>query len=423
MRLSPVLRVRAWIAKLHPKVTTTPQENKQLLSLLSSSFRRTLDDVHPPISTSETRISGPAVDNASARAAMDHLQSVLHHPLLAQNPLDPTKAQSAATEAATMMDQAMIDGRANLEVVERCMRVYNQIPHNDNAAIKEEHRLGRKISAWFTSSGAATKKDFLCSAAILRQAVPIMYSDGLEATVWEWLEMLYSRKVVVEDSQQQPQPRSHTQPLQRFVQESHLTFLMIKEALRRSRLDAAVVQFVQTCTYMQSTGRMSSQARSSPPWQATIKAVTMALLRRRHQHDLPAHLFDCFLEHNSSWSDPTTLTFELISVYHPTKPSAKELALAVGQRDDRVQAHFDKMKGMSQPAQKIMLNALLDAAQLLLRQDSTTAREARLILDLVEKHFPTLAGHQGNAATQKRLQSVRDSIPPSEFVPALVGVT
>lgn len=423
MKLSPVLYVRSWIAKLHPKVMTTPQENKQLLSLLSSSFRRTLDDVHPPISPIETRIPGPATDNASARAAMDHLQSVLHHPLLAQKPLNHTKAQSAATKAAMMMDQAMMDDSADLDVVERCTRMYNQIPHNENAAIKEEYRLGRKISAWFTSSSAETKQRFLCSPAILRQAVPIMYSEGLDAVVWEWLEMLYSQNLRIEDSQQHTQLQSNAEPSQRFVHESHLTFLMIKEALRRSKLDTAVVQFIQTCAYMQRTGRTSPQAHSSQPWQATIKAVTMALLRRRHRHGLPAHLFDGLLEHKSLWSDPTTLNFELISLYHPIKPSAKALAVAIGQRDDRVQAHFNRMKAMSQPAQRIVLNALFDGAQLLLQQNPTSAREARLILDLVEKHFPTLAGHQGNAAAQRRVHSARDSIPLSGFVPAVVGVT
>jgi hypothetical protein len=423
MKLTPVLCVRSWIAKLHPKVTTTPQENKQLLSLLSSSFRRTLDDAHPPILPTENRISGPAMDNASARAAIYHLQSVLHHPLLAQNSLQAIKAQSAAANAAVMMDQAMIDGRADLEVIEKCVRVYSQTLQNDNAAIKDEDRLGRKISAWFTSASKATKQRFLCSPAILRQAVPIMYADGLEATVWEWLGMLYSRTVHSSHPQQQSHGQNGTKPLQWFVQESHLTFLMIKETLHRSRLDAAVVQFIQTCAYMQSTERMSSEARSSHPWQATVKAITMALLRRRHQHGLPAHLFDGLLEHRSSWSDPATLIFELISLYHPTSPSAKDLAITVGQRDDQAKAHLDEMKAMSQPAQKIMLNALLDGAQLLLEQDSTSVREARLILDLVEKQFPTLAFNPSNAATQKRIQSVRESIPPPEFVPALVGIT
>ena len=426
MKLTPTLYVRSWIAKLHPPMPTTPQENKQLLSLLSSSFQRRLDDAHPPVQSKENMpqatvcVSGPAVDNSSARATMDHLQSLLHHPLLAQNAAHHPKAQTEAAQAATMMDQAILRGQANLDLVDRCMQVYLRTLQSGD--VKDEFRLGRRISAWFTSSNPATKERFLSSPGPLRNAVPILYADGLEEVVWEWLEVLYSRKVDLADSQREIEVSVASKPSHWVLQESHLTFLMIKEALRRSRLDAAVQQLVQTCAYMSNTGRMSSFLRSSQPWQASTKAVTLALLRRRRRHGLSAVLFDQFLDHRSSWSDPDSLTSKLIPLYHPTQPSAQELAMTVEQANDSIQAHFDHIKVMSDSAQEVVLNALLDGAQLLMLQDNSSVRQAQLILDLVEKQFPNLSDVKHKEATQKRIQFVRKTILPQHFVDPPIGV-
>jgi hypothetical protein len=423
MKLTPILYVRSWIAKLHPPMPTTPRENKQLLSLLNSSFQRQLDDAHPPVqptvSTPQLTVSASesATDNVSARATMDHLQSLLHHPLLAQSTAYQTEIKSGAARAATMMDQAMRRGRAGLEMVAQCMQVYLKILQNGNTAIKEEYRLGGRISAWFTSSDSATKERFLSSPGLLRNAVPILYADGLEEVVWEWLGMLYSRKAGVDNS------HNATEPVQWVLHQSHLTFLMIKEALRRSRLDSAVLQFIQACGYMRQTGQMPSEIRSSEPWQAATKAITIALLRRRHQHGLSAHLFDSLLERRSSWSDQNTLTFELISLYHPNRPSAKELASVMGQDRGRIQAQFDQIKVMSEPAQKIVLNALLDGAQLLLKQDPSSVQHTRLILDLVEQQFPNTTERESNGATQKRIQSARQTLTPHTFMPAPIAIT
>jgi hypothetical protein len=406
---------------------TTPQENKQLLSLLSSSFQRRLDDIHPPIEAAEplhqatAPLSSPAMDNTRARAATHHLQSLLHHPLLARSTTHQVEARFGASQAAMMMEQAMFRGEADIDMVRRCMQIHmRKLPQSN---VSHESRLGRIIFAWFTSSNAEIKDKFLASPECLRIAVPILYADGLEEVVWEWLAMLYSRKVDSGNAF----PGESRQVTGKFVgwvlQETHLVFLMIKEALRRSRLDAAVLQLVNTCAYMSSTGRMSSSIRSSPPWQATTRAVTMALLRRRHRHGLSENLFDRLLEHRSSWSNADTLTSPLISLYHPTQASAEELAVAVSQPHARVQAYSDQIKAMSEPAQKVMLNALLDGAQLLLvGQDSTSVRQAQLILDLVQKHFSNLADMKGDKATQKRIHFFRQFLTPQNFVPAPVGV-
>lgn len=429
MKLTPVLYVRSLLAKLHPPMPATPQENQQLLSLLSLSFKRRLDDAHPPIETKKPHyrakvpVSGPVVDNFSARAIMDHLHSLLQHPLLAQNALVPSKTQLPEAEAAIMMDQAMLRGEADLGVVVRCMEIYIKTVQDANVAVNDEYRLGRRISAWFMSSNAANKEKFLSSTKCLRNAVPILYAEGLEEVVWEWLRMLYGRKIIVGNFQGQASSNDNKKRLNWVLQESHLTFLMIKEALRRSRLDAAVLQLIQAAAYMQSTGRMLPEVRSSPPWRAATNAITKALLRRRHGHGLSARLFDRFLEQRSLWSDRSTFDFELICLYHPRRPSARELVIALGEGKEEVKVRFNQIKSMSEPARKIILNSLLDGAQLLLEQAPGAEPNARLILDLIEMHFPTFADAESSGTTPKRIQSVRHTITPQQAMPAPIGIT
>jgi hypothetical protein len=408
---------------------TTANENSQLLSLLNSSFQRRLDDAHPPIRPADSLqkrsmpISGPRVENVSARATMDHLQSLLQHPLLAEVAREGKESSSEAAKAALTMDHAMRRGKVSLELVEKCMQTYVKTLKGGNAIVENGHRLGSKISAWFTSCDPIVREDFLCSTQALRNAVPIMYADGLDEIVWEWLEMLYARDFATGSPEKQVNSRTDIDSMRWILHECHLTFLMIKEALRRSKLDAAVLQFTQACEYMQSTGRMSETTRSLQPWQSTVKAITMAILRRRGQHTLSADLFDRLMNHRSSWSASNTLQFALLSIYHPTQPSGQELINSMAQPDQHFEIHLDHIKNMSDQGQKIVVNALLDGAQLLLEQGSSSLRLARRVVDLVEKHFPSLANPEGDRATERRIQSVRQHITSHQPIPASLAPT
>jgi hypothetical protein len=430
MKLTSILYVPSWISKLHPPMPTTTKENRQLLSLLGSSFQRQLDEAHPPIQSTEPPhrqsmpISGPAVDNTSARATKNHLQSLLQHPVLCRKEVNYRKPIFAAANAATMIDQAMLGGEVNLDALRKCMRSYIQTSPRQGPVIMDKSHLGRKVSAWFTSSSAATKKKFLSSPGILASAVPILYADGLEEDVWEWLRMLYAGSLDTSNIQQYSDRQLHAKHLQRILQEIHLTFLMIREALRRRRLDAAILHFIHACGYMQRTGRMSPQVRSSQPWLATTKTVTMALLGRRYQHRLSAHTYDCFLQHHSLWSSSSAFAFELVCLYHPLRPSAKELVAAVSQANDQVEALFDQVKAMDDRTQKVVLKSLLDGAQFLLEQNPSSASQAKLILHLAEQQFPQFADADRNEAPQRRIGSVRHTITPYRSMPtAAIGIT
>lgn len=320
-------------------------------------------------------------------------------------------AQFTAAEAAKMMDQAVLQGKANLNLVKKCLDVYSKTVYRGRAMVTDEFRLGGRVSAWFTASHMFTKEKFLSSLDMLRLAVPIMYADGQEEVVWQWLGLLYSGELGGSDCQQQSHPDDKTKPLRSVLRETNLTLLMIREALGRGELDAAILQFINACAYMQSTGRMSTNVRSSQLWRTTTRAITMQILRKQYQHGLSADVFDRFLEYRSSWSSSNTFAFELVSLYHPIRPSAEALVIALGQAKDQLEAQFCYMKSMSAGVQRVMSNSLLDGAQLLLEQNPGSVKQAQLVLDLVENQFPHLGRGQGDGVNaRKRIESVRQTI-------------
>lgn len=317
----------------------------------------------------------------------------------------------------------MLHGEGDVGLVYRSMKVYERtLQHGGTKAQEDRYGIGEKIVAWFTSSTAATKEKFLSSRHILNVTVPVMYAEGQEGAVWEWLAMLYSRNFGSGISYPGNDPDVSSRHPEWVIQEIDLIRFMIKEDLRRGRLDTAVLQFIKASDYMQRTGRMSSETQSSRNWQATINAMTFAILQRRHRHGLPDHLFDNLVEHRSLWSSSSTFASELVLLYHPTRPSAKELVNAINQAHDQVQVRFSRIETMREHGKKIILNSLLDGAQLLLEQKSNFVKEAQLILDLIEEQFPDMAAREGNEVTEKRIQSVRQIICPQEVMPTPIGI-
>src|SRR2546423_2758972 len=132
MRLTPNLGVRSLVAKLHPPLLKTPRESQQLLSVLDSAFKRQLDDAHPPVNPvkslgiGQARANDIVFANPSVNAANDHLLSILHHPLLETKGGQNTDTKSSAARAVTLLDNAIMEGRVTLVLLEQCISIYNQ---------------------------------------------------------------------------------------------------------------------------------------------------------------------------------------------------------------------------------------------------------------------------------------------------------
>lgn len=92
MRGSAVFRgLKSWVSALHPAAPLTPKESQRLLTALTGSFRRHLDETHPKAAASEvlpklgngdSPKARPRALHSSAAAADKHLSLILTNPLL-----------------------------------------------------------------------------------------------------------------------------------------------------------------------------------------------------------------------------------------------------------------------------------------------------------------------------------------------------
>lgn len=421
MRLTPILGVRSLVAKLHPPLLKTPRESQQLLSVLKSAFKRQLDDIHPPVHPvnsqdfERSRTNDRVFANPSVNAANDHLLSILHHPLLETKDGRTTGIASAATRAVTLLDKAIVEGRVTPALLEQCIIIYKQTGRH-LPSVSEGHRLGYKIVAWFNTTGAATREAFL-TGRLMDHVVPLMYSEGQEQVVWEWLRMLYEGDFggLNEESAYNPKSPAWQE------KEATLVRLMVREALRRRNLPGAIQEYAQAWNYMSQSGRLTQESHQSYPKSSnssmsrTSTMIVHMIVHKRHEHGVPPQLYDLVMRFDQHWSRPKYWQQLFLPIYHPTKPSGQNLLQSLLSGDflqNKLQAVRQRAKAGTP---KLATIAMIDAAQLLLDQDQPT--KAQFILDETEKYFPEFVSGSKLQDNESRIQAARREVAakPIEF--------
>ena len=354
------------------------------------------------------------MDNASAKVTVNHLQSLLQHPLLGPPSSQKVDTACSRTAAAAMLEKAMFQRRASVELIDQCLDVHGTAVTRQNTTANDSSGFGMKLASWFTSSDLETKLQFLASTDLLGKAVPVMYASGQEELVWEWLNLLYERGNHAQDKRETSKLGYDVQTKFWVNHECYLTFFMIREVLRRKDIHAAIQQFVQACGYMKLSGRISKAVLFSRPWRSATVAVLLALLRNRHRHGLSAALFDDLLAHREAWSDNSFLAHELITMYHPTAPSIAPFANTISAAPEELERRLS-LRNLSNPARQIVLTALMEGVQLVLEHNACPARQLELFLDLIEDQHISKTKQRHVGVAQQRIESIKRLLMPQSL--------
>jgi hypothetical protein len=421
MRLTPILGVRSLVAKLHPPLPKTPRESQQLLSVLNSAFKRQLDEVHPPVNSAKSqdfersRTNDTVFANPSVNAANDHLLSILHHPLLEMKNGESIGAESTAARAVALLDTAIVEGKVTPALLEQCIIFYKQdgryMPTGSG-----NHRLGYKIVTWFNTTDAITKEDFL-TGQLMNDVVPLMYSEGQEQVVWEWLRRLYEGDFGGRNDNSAYDPNSPAWQ----EKEASLVRLMVREAVRRRNLTGAIQEFAQAWNYMTESGRLRHGSQLSHPnpfnssMSRTSTMIVHMIIHRRHDHGVPSLLYDLITRLDQHWSRPKYWQQMFLPIYHPTRPTAENLLRSLHSGDFlQHKLHVIRQRAKS-GAPKLATIAMIDAAQLLLEQEQPM--KAQFVLDATEKHFPEFVSERKSQDNESRIRAARREVKvkPVEF--------
>jgi hypothetical protein len=307
-----------------------------------------------------------------------------------------------------LLDTAIVEGRLTPALLEQCIRVYSRNGRHP-PELPEGQRLGYKITAWFNTTDAATREDFL-TGQLMMHVVPLMYSEGQEQVVWEWLRMLYEGDFGGRNVNTAYNPQSAAWQ----ASEANLVRLMIKEALRRENIPGAIQEYAQAWNYMTESGRLPRERRAFGPNTAssmmsrTSAMIVHMIISRRHNHGVPLLQFDVITRLDEHLRKPKYYQPVFLPIYHPARPSADDLLQSL--RSGDFSQH--KVRGIRERAKsgapKLATIAMIDAAQLLLDQGQPT--KAQYVLDRIEEHFPELVSESQLQDNESRIQAARREV-------------
>ncbi|ETI26103.1 hypothetical protein G647_02880 [Cladophialophora carrionii CBS 160.54] len=408
MRLSSSLYIRKLLASIHPPISPqSPRESKQLLNVLESAFQRHLDEKHPsPKAGHDAHHASESIPDPAQRvthSTHSHLDTILGHPLFKQQSLTFLQTRGLAATAVKTFDNALLKKALDSYLVQSCALQYLQGREKQGSLPNKDEGLAPRLARWFNAMSAPEKEDLLLNTKHMEPLVSVMYIDGYEREVWQWLQVLY--ECSFNNLTSIPSDESAPDGMAYLRAEDRLVSLMIKETARRSRLQEAVQLYTQAHEY-----RLKSRGKSAPePLQHSWRQVAGAILlqNKLSQKRVSAPLYNLLLRYGipieSSPFDPA-----ILQVYHPDSPSAKSLYQRL-----RSSSFVDELakwqKSPNKLVRKIWLGSILDAAGLSLAQGHD--HEAREFLQFAERTYPDfLRPHEEEADTAERLQLARQEM-------------
>lgn len=212
MKGSTTQAFKSWVSKIHPQLPLTRIESQRLLTALTNSFRRHLDEAHPIRAEANTpeprRPAKQALQSinsqslhSSAVYADRHLASVLTSPLLAKEPVEnPGSGYLAGTKSKLektpgsdpieLLENHHRQGIANFAIAQFCLRFHfeqlrNLSPHAQQHLINER-KAGQRVLHWFWQT--KSHHTHLDEKYFLRRLVALLHREGAERWIWEWVQ-------------------------------------------------------------------------------------------------------------------------------------------------------------------------------------------------------------------------------------------
>lgn len=382
-------------SKLHPPTPLSAQESKQLLNLLTTSFRDRLDQQHPDDppnparATSKTRAPRPASSHTSAQ---DHIDSILSNPLLSRKPAlncSPNDAiRMLETPVESLLDQIAV-GTANISKALVCLKAAERI--RKAARSKDNATLAPVIADWLQSSGVENSSQFINplnthSVQLQRLMVQVLMRVEKNSTpLWRWLK-------------RSPEQR---------IKETRLS------ADRIEVFRSTLLREIGLCAYTSSRDEgltiflRALELYKSKHENTTLRmvgALGSALVARMEQEPFTngsTQLYESFLNSVPVWVKDCwgSVVEAMLCLHHPTNPTPYP-GLSLITTLEKEGSLMQKMRLSEHPARrKFMVRLSLGTAQQLVDQDKLA--EAQMVMQFIQKHFPDLVPSNTTAQAER----------------------
>lgn len=216
MRESTALLFRSLKKHIHPQLPLSPRQSKQLLGLLTSSFRQHLDREHAgapvggpktvdsPVRTALHTPVSPDIRQTSHYVAKSHLQLILTNPLFAcTEPRGTTVGDRSGSEALqrllkdpmNWLRQHVARGTATSSTARVCLETLrDSFNHSSELSVEEAMKTseaGSIVFTWLRCNGIAASTDFLKDSDLLGNLMEFLVAEGRqdELLTWVWSQL------------------------------------------------------------------------------------------------------------------------------------------------------------------------------------------------------------------------------------------
>lgn len=357
MKKTPILSLKAW-SKIHPPLPRTPRESQQLLSALTSSFRRQLDTEFPTSEAPDRARDGgqrTSKPDSAVHMADRHFQDILENPLFR---VVPSKEQHGwqrvnsgrlAKEPMMIFDELAASGSVTHERLFQCLQcqfLLSSTAKGDLVGAMRASKAGSKVISWWFASEPKVRKRLFNSNKAPKYLVKFLAAEGLQDTVMVWLRMLL-----------RPNNEGHisAHPLFSYL----LSDFLIAEIEYGHGLGSALGYYIQACQLISSlNGQPIKQYDEGQKKTLTYGALKLNKWIIQHGQaqlkDTPASTYEKYMRLISALA-PLRMLSDALPLYHPTSPDTKPFLKIVhdvswidGQTDEfrelYVRASFDALR-------------------------------------------------------------------------------
>jgi hypothetical protein len=416
---------KALASKINNQAPLGQKESNRLLTALTSSFRKHLDEVHPskPYDDGKRSTVGVASQNtdrhdmhSSAVLADKHMASLLTNPLLVKNakPVQEVKpevnAQKAAIELENganpfdLLEDYHAKGRATIEVAVCVMRHFRLsikgLSYEDQIQKVQSEEAGSRVLSWLVNSQAMHSKAYVDNNQMQDGLVWLLMFEGHEEVLWQWLdsdlELPQPTKVVARSSRAVPGGS---------MWKSRILYAMIMTKLGGPNREARSADAALN-VYFRAVQNVHRKDATIPDKLIIAKRARGALDHAfthgylHHYYNTSPVLYDRFyaIYSNNQFSTPhnaikaahNTWHLALLDLWHPTQPKAHALYDILSQEpsnEDGLFAIHERIRNASTDRERSFYMNTIARAAMLLKTAGQHAQSAKLS-QLAKSFYP-----------------------------------
>lgn len=379
MRATAILNLKAWLSKIHPPLPRSTRESQQLLSVLTSSFQRELDEAHPPIErrgvppshvpTSRTTLRTPSYPQETGK--------------FSRRPVTDSETSAApehetSADVAASLSSAIRQGANDLETLVNFLNAQYAAAQSNMVQQGHFNLVEGTVPTWFHRASVDTRTSVLRNGPILRVMKKILPPGKFRSLMWDEMKRLVTESsgvVTYEEAEAISICAS-------FVVTGTSRVAMNGSA---SRFEEILDVFRERAYTVQSPDKtIGSPTMAFHPLAEPASRLAQFIIAHPDTHGLDAEHFDALLSIHNLWTNSLLLRVEFVQAFHPRRQDTSAVVRALRNPKFRV-AYSSRLKDSGTTLRKISPTApLAHVCQILHNQQCH--RDAEFIESFLEAH-------------------------------------